>query len=115
MDNPDRVKYIVRSLFPFLTQDQSSCVVRREELFTHEELERVDEKLEANAEAGIDEVPNEILKGVIVVYPEILFEAFNSRLREGWFFDGYNAFNTARWTICIEEMVRKRFQTTCCE
>ena len=24
-----------------------------------------------------------------------------------------NAFNTARWNICIEAMVRKRFQTTC--
>ena len=42
LDNPDRVKYIVRSLFPhvepFQRQDQSSCVVRREELFTLEEL-----------------------------------------------------------------------------
>ena len=46
LDNADRVKYIVRSLFPhvglFQRQDQSSCVVQREELFTLKELrERV--------------------------------------------------------------------------
>ena len=44
LDNPDRVKYIVRSLFPhvepFQREDRSSCVVRREELFTLEELKR---------------------------------------------------------------------------
>ena len=38
LDNPDRVKYVVRSLFPhvepFQRQDRHSCVVRREELFT---------------------------------------------------------------------------------
>ena len=80
-DNPDRVKYIVRSLFPhvesFLRQDRSSCVVHREELFTFEELKRADGRLKANTAPGIDGVPNEILKEVIVVYPEILLEAFN--------------------------------------
>ena len=44
LENPQRVKYIVRSLFthvePFQGQDRSSCVVRREELFTSEELKR---------------------------------------------------------------------------
>ena len=44
MDNPNRVKYIVRSLFPhlepFQRQYRSSCVVRCEELFTLEELKR---------------------------------------------------------------------------
>ena len=44
LDNPDRVKYIVRSLFPhvklLLRQGQSSCMVRREELLTLEELKR---------------------------------------------------------------------------
>ena len=44
LDNPGRVKYIVRSLFPhvepFQRQDRSSCLVRREELFTLEELKR---------------------------------------------------------------------------
>ena len=38
LDNPDRVKYIVRSLFrrvkPFQRQDRSSCVVRYEELYS---------------------------------------------------------------------------------
>ena len=38
LDNADRVKYIVRSLLPhvepFQRQDRSSCVVRREDLFT---------------------------------------------------------------------------------
>ena len=37
--------------------------------------------------AGIDKVPKCILKEVIVVYPEILLEAFNSSLWDGKFFD----------------------------
>ena len=44
LDNPDRVKYIVRSLFPhvgpFQRKDRSSCVVQREELFNLEELKK---------------------------------------------------------------------------
>ena len=36
---------------------------------------------------GIDGMPNEILKEVVAVYPEILQEAFNSCPREGKFFD----------------------------
>ena len=90
LDNPDRVKYIVRGLFPhaepFQRQDPSSCVVRRKELFTIEELKRAGGRLKANTEAGIDGVPNEILKLVIEAYPEVLLEAFNSCLREGRFF-----------------------------
>ena len=39
-----------------------------------------------NKVPGIDGVPNDILKEVIGVYPEILLEAFNSCLREGRFF-----------------------------
>ena len=46
LDNPDRVKYIVRSLLPhvkpFQRQDRSSYVVRRDEIFTLEELKRAD-------------------------------------------------------------------------
>ena len=42
LDNPDRVKYIVRSFFPqvesFERQDRSSCMIRCKELFTLEEL-----------------------------------------------------------------------------
>ena len=85
LDNPDRVKYIVQSLFPhvesFLRQDRSSYVVRREELFTLEKLKRAGGRLKANTAPGIDGVPNEILKEVIVVYPEIFLETFNSCLR----------------------------------
>ena len=44
LDNPDRVKNIVRILFPhvepFQRQDRSSCVVQREELFILEELKQ---------------------------------------------------------------------------
>ena len=90
LDNSDRVKYIVRSLFPhvepFQRQDRSSCVVRREELFTLEELKRAGGRLKANTAPGIDGLPNEILKEVIGVYPEILLEVFNSCLREGRIF-----------------------------
>ena len=90
LDNPDRVKYIVRSLFPhvepFQRQDRNSCMVRREELFTLEELKRAGGRLKANTAPGIDGLPKEILKEVIGIYPEILVEVFNSCLREGRFF-----------------------------
>ena len=61
-------------------------MVRREELFTLEELKRVAERLKANTAPGIDGLLNEILKEVIGAYPEILLEVFNSCLREGRFF-----------------------------
>ena len=90
LDNPDRVKYIARSLFPhvepFQRQNRSSCVVRREELFTLKELRRAGGRLKANTAPGIDGLPNEILKEVIGVDPKILLEVFNSCLREGRFF-----------------------------
>ena len=85
LDNPERVKNIVRSLFPhiepFQRPGRSSCVVRLEELFTLEELGRAGGRLKANTAPGIDEVPDEILKEVIAGYADIL-EAFNSCLRE---------------------------------
>ena len=71
---------------PFQRQDRSSCVVRGEELFTLEELKREGRRLKANTLPGIDGLPNEILKEVTGVYPEILLEVFNSCLREGRFF-----------------------------
>ena len=90
LDNLDQVQYIVRNLFPrvepFQRQDRRSCVVRREELFTLEELKRAGGRIKERTAPGIDGVPNEILKEVIGVYPEILLEAFNSCLREGRFF-----------------------------
>ena len=58
-------------------QDRSSCVGRREELFTLEELKRAGGSLKANTSPGIDGVPNEILKEV---------NRFNSCLREGRIF-----------------------------
>ena len=89
LDNADRVKYIVRSLFPhvepFQREDRSSCVVRHEELFTLEELKKAGGRLKANTAPGIDGVANEIPKEVIGVYPEILLEAFKSYLRDGRF------------------------------
>ena len=61
-------------------------MVRREELFTLEELKRAGGRFKANTAPGIDGVPNEILIEVIGAYPEVLLEAFNSCLREGMFF-----------------------------
>ena len=94
LDNPDRFKYLVRSLFPhvepFQRQDRSSCVVRREELFSLEELKGTGGRLKANTAPGINGVPIEILKEVIGTYPKILLEAFNSCFREGRFFVDWN-------------------------
>ena len=62
-------------------------MVLREKLFTLEELKRADGRLKANTASGIERMPNEILKEVIVVYLEIILEAFNSCLREERLFD----------------------------
>ena len=90
LDNPGRFNYIVQSLFPrvepFQRQERSSCVVRREELFTLEELKRAGGRLKANTAPGIDGLPNEILKEVIRADLEILLETCNSCLREVRFF-----------------------------
>ena len=90
LDHLNRVKYIVRSLFPhvepFQRLDRSYCVVRCEELSTLEELKRAGGRLKANTAPVIDGVPNEILKEVIRASPVILLEAFNSCLREERFF-----------------------------
>ena len=73
LDNPNRVKYIVRSLFlhiePFQRQGRYSCVVRRKELFTLEILKRTGGRLKANTAPRIDGVPNEILKKVSGAHP----------------------------------------------
>ena len=69
---------------PFQRQDQSSCVVRREELSTFKEPKRAGGRLKANTAPGMDGVPNEI-----GAYPEILPEAFNSCIQEGRFFVGW--------------------------
>ena len=56
LDNPDQVKYIVWNLFPhvepFQRQDRSPCVVRREELFTLEELKRAGRRLKETERRG---------------------------------------------------------------
>ena len=78
LDNPDRVEYIVQSLFrhvePHQRRDRSSYVVRREELFTLEEVKRAGGRLKANTAPGIGGVPNKILKEVIGAYTEILLQ-----------------------------------------
>ena len=61
-------------------------MVRREELFTLEELKRAGGRLKAKKAPGIDGLPNEIFKEVIGAYPEIVLEVFNSCLRERRFF-----------------------------
>ena len=83
LDNPDQVKYIVQSLFPHVELFMFRC----EELFTLEELKRAGGRLKANTALAIDGVPDEILKKVIVVYPQILLESFNFCLWKGKFFD----------------------------
>ena len=71
----------------FPPEDRSSCIVQGGELFTLGEPKRVGGRLRANTAPGIDGVPKEILKEVIMVYPEIFLEAFNSCLQVRRFFD----------------------------
>ena len=84
LDNPDRARHIVQSLSPqveaFLREDRCSCTVQGGKLLKLEELKRAGGRLKANSAPGIYGVPNEILKEVVIVYPEMLLEAFNSRL-----------------------------------
>ena len=93
LDNLNRLKYIVRSLFPYVEsfqrQGRRSCVVWCEELFTLEELKRAGRRFKAKTAPGIDGVSNEFLKEVTAVYPEMLQGDFNSCLREGRFFDDW--------------------------
>ena len=108
LDNADQVKYIVRSLFshvePFQRQDRSSCVFRREELFTLEEIKRAGGRIKANTAPGIDAI-----QAVVDINTEARRETGK---RKGFCayisIDRRNAFNTARWNICIEAMVRKK-------
>ena len=44
---------------------RGTCVVRREELFTLEELKKASGRLKPNRAPGIDWVPNEIIKDAI--------------------------------------------------
>ena len=132
---------------PFQRQDRSSCVVRREELFTLEELKRAGGRLKATTAPGIDGVPNEILERgdpsisgdpprslqLLSSGGEILRRLEEAEIcpaeegqqtsrgslivwvtgkRKGFYalvsIDIRNAFNTARWNICIEAMMRKK-------
>ena len=61
-------------------------MVRCEEIFTLEEIKGAGGRLKANTAPGIDGLPNDILKEVIGVYPEIVLEVFNSCLRDRRFF-----------------------------
>ena len=135
LDNSDRVKYILRSLFPHVEpckrQDRSPSVVQRVELFTLEKLKRA---------GGMGKLLKELILlwlQTLLVGENVLSEnqfgfrkgrstvnaiqamvniATNARKGTGkrkrfcalMSIDIRNAFNTARWNICIEAMVRKK-------
>ena len=104
LDTADRVKYIVRSLFPhvepFQRQDQSSCAVRCEELFTLEELKRAGGRLKAKTAPRIDGVPNRILKKVIdpPVSLQLLSSGLHSHGRREQSLENQFAFRKGRST-----------------
>ena len=81
--NHKRLKSCTFTCFRICLTMRCNYTPYRKELFTLEELKRVGGRLKANTATGIDKVPNGFLKEVIVVYPEILLEAFNSCLWEG--------------------------------
>ena len=74
-------------------------MVQREELCTLVDQKRAGERLKANTAPAIDGLPNEILKKVIGVYPEILLEVFNSCLRKGRFFADWKK----QWLVLLRK------------
>ena len=89
LDNPDRVKYIVRSLYT------SKVILETGLMFLHGPVRRAfhsrrtkESGWEAQSQCGSEDRRG-FLKEVISVYPEIPLKAFNSCLREGRFFDGW--------------------------
>ena len=82
-------------------------MVRHEELCTFKKLKRAGGRLKANTAPGIDGVLNEILKEVIVVYHEIILEAFNFCFQEGRFFDEWE-----RQRLVLLRKGKKRLEYT---
>lgn len=89
LHDPEWVRRIIEDLFPSrdnrTRKKQSNPVVKEEELFTLEELQREGTKLKAGKSPGLDGIPNEVIKLVIKVYPEMLLIAFNICLKHGMF------------------------------
>ena len=55
---------------------------RRKSFFTTEELTKAGHRLKTGKAPGLDGIPNEVLKLLIVYYPKLLLSTFNICLKE---------------------------------
>lgn len=89
LDDPEWVNKIINDLFPkqdhWIRDTFDNCEVTEDLLFTRLELEHLGKQLKNGKAPGPDGIPNEVLKTVIEVYPEILLDVFNSCLKKGEF------------------------------
>lgn len=61
-------------------------VIITDDKFTIEELALIGKQLKTTKAPGLDGIPNELLKTIIDVYPEILLKVYNACLKERVFF-----------------------------
>ena len=92
LDNPQWVREIITALFPreeAWTRKVWKDVVVNDDLFTFEELRTAGAKLKTGTASGLDGIQNEILRGIIQVYPEMLLNTLTACLQEGVFFSDW--------------------------
>lgn len=87
---PTRMSTIVTALFP--THERRTRIERQDvntpvqtELFEIGELLEAGTQLQSGKSPGPDNIPNEIIRVVMEVWPELLLETFNSCLNKGVF------------------------------
>lgn len=92
LNNEEWVRQVIVSLFPrhpTAGTESVPCEIGQELLFTKAELNRQWGKLKSHKAPGPDGIPNEALRSVIRVYPDLLLGVYNCCLREGRFYEGW--------------------------
>jgi len=91
---PGRLDTIVDHLFPRsepLTYDAVELQVPESCLFLHEELAETGRSLPRGKAPGPDDVPDEVLRVIVQVRPDLLLPTFNECVRTGVFLDSWKA------------------------
>ena len=77
LNDPAFVEQVIKDLFP----SQDNYDFPEDKLFTLEELQSEAKQLKNNKVVGPDDISNEVLKVVVEMCPNILFDVFNACLR----------------------------------